>query len=66
MIDRDTILRRLLRRIQQHGYYHHTDVAMVELLTDGGRTREVAEKHLLKPDTLYKQMERLRKQEDAS
>lgn len=66
MIDRDTLLRRLLRRIQQHGYYHAVDVALVEWLSGDGKIKQSAEKHLVNPNALYKQVERLKKQEASA
>ena len=64
MTDTDMLLRRLLRRIQEHGYYHHTDEILVEWLTGNASIKAICAKyHTITPDALYKQKERLAQQE---
>lgn len=66
LIDRDILLRRLLRRIQQHGYYHQVDIAMVDFLTGDKKAVAIAEQYLVQPAAIYKQVERLKKQEASA
>jgi len=65
MTEKDNLLRRLLRRIQAHGYYHHVDVALVDWFTGNASVKEVCAKYDVSPDALYQHRSRLTRQDTA-
>ncbi len=63
MTEKDKLLRRLLARICEHGYYHQVDVALVDWFSGNATVKEISEKHLVTSDALYQQKSRLARQE---
>lgn len=63
MTEKDKLLRRLLARIRDHGYYHHIDMALVWCIGNAS-VKEICEKHLVSPDALYQQRSRLARQQE--
>lgn len=66
MSEKDTLLRRLLARIREHGYYHHIDLALVDWFVGNASVKEICEKHLVTPDALYQQRSRLARQGEGN
>lgn len=65
MTEKDKLLRLVLRRIQENGYYHHTDVALVDWFVGNTSVKEVGAKYGIHPNALYQHKSRLvRQQED--
>ena len=62
MSDKDELLRRVLRRIQAHGYYHEIDVALLDWFLSNASVQEICEKYDVRPHTLYQQKSRLARQ----
>lgn len=63
MTEKDKLLRRLLTRIQAHGYYHQVDVALVDWFTTNASVKEISAKYLIQPNAMYQQRSRLTRQE---
>jgi sugar diacid utilization regulator len=64
MTEKDKLLKRLLTRIQQHGYYHQVDVALVDWFTTNASVQEIGKKYLVHPNAMYQQKSRLARQEE--
>lgn len=64
MTEKDKLLKRLLAKIQQRGYYHHTDLALVEWFSGNASVKEICEKHLVSSYALYQQKSRLARQQE--
>jgi hypothetical protein len=62
MTEKDNLLLRLLKKIQVQGYYHHTDVALVEWFTGNASVKEVCTKYDVSPAALYQHRSRLIRQ----
>ncbi len=43
MTEKDTLLRRLLARIREHGYYHQVDVALVDWFIGNASVKEICQ-----------------------
>lgn len=66
MDEKDKLLRRLLTRIHKYGYYHLTDIALVELFTSDMSVKEISQKYLVTSSVLYQQKSRLARQSEVS
>lgn len=64
MTEKDKLLRRLLRRIQAHGFYHQVDVALVDWFLTNASVKEISEKYLVHPNAMYQQKSRLARQQE--
>ena len=64
MTEKDKLLRLVLRRIQAHGYYHHTDLALVDWFTGNASVKEICTKYDVSSDALYQHKSRLARQQE--
>lgn len=65
MTENDRLLRRILRRIQDHGYYHSIDLALIEWFTTNASVQEISEKYVVKPNAMYRQKSRIAHMEET-
>lgn len=63
MTEKDKLLKRLLAKIQQRGYYHHIELALADWFTGNASVKEISAKYDVRPDALYTQRSRLARQE---
>jgi hypothetical protein len=59
MTEKDRLLRRALRRIQEHGYYHRMDIALITWFTSDASVKEICARYDVSPAAIYKQKSRL-------